>query len=285
MKYPRGGGRATQREDFEMPSGGAQPQKAKASAEHPLISDAQIAALTPSLFSTRSYAPGTDEQIRQKFLEIYKPFRDQGMHPHDLARIASALFYYRPMLAQVLHPAKNKMVGEVGSGWGLKALAWADLFDDYVGIEIDPHLAQTSERYFRERGLKNARAIAGNAETVLKQPKKIGIDQVDVLILYAVLEHLTLPERKSILQLAQEIYLAGGAVLIAESPNRLSCYDEHSFQLPFVEWLPVELLSEYVHKTPREDLKEQLSQAAPEKRHETLYRLGRGISCHEFECF
>lgn len=268
-----------------MSSGAAQPQKAKVSAEHPAISDAQIAALAPSLFSARSYAPGTDELIRQKFLEIYKPFRDQGMNSFDLARIASALFYYRPMLAELLQPAKNKVVVEIGSGWGLEALAWADLFASYVGIEITPHAAETSQRDFREHGLKNARAIAGNAEAVLQQSKQFGIDQVDVLILYAVLEHLTLPERKSILQLAQEIYLAGGAVLIAESPNRLSAYDAHSFQLPFVEWLPVELLSEYVHKSPREDLKELLSQATPEKRHETLYRLGRGISFLEFECF
>lgn len=268
-----------------MTTGSAQPQKAKVSAEHPAIGDAQIAALAPSLFSSRHYAPGTDELIRQKFLEIYKPFRDQGMNSFDLARIASALFYYRPLLAEILHPAKNKVAVEIGSGWGLKALAWADLFASYVCIEIDRHEAETSERYFRERRMNNARAVTGNAESVLQHPPKYGIEQVDVLILYAVLEHLTLPERKSILQLAQEVYLAGGAVLIAESPNRLSPYDAHSFQLPFVEWLPVELLSEYVHKSPREDLKEQLSQASPESRYETLYRLGRGISFHEFECF
>jgi Methyltransferase domain len=263
----------------------AQPQKVKLSAEHPAISDAQIAALAPSLFSARNYAASTDELIRRKFLETYKPFRDQGMNSFDLARIASALFYYRPMLAEILHPAKNEVAVEIGSGWGLKALAWADLFASYVGIEITPHATDTSQFYFRERGVKNARTVTGNAEAVLQHPEKYGIDQVDVLILYAVLEHLTLPERKSILQLAQEVYLAGGAVLIAESPNRLSPSDAHSFQLPFVEWLPVELLSEYVHKSPREDLKELLSQASPEKRHETLYRLGRGISFHEFECF
>src|SRR5271157_3704052 len=268
-----------------MTTGAAQPQKAKASAEHPVISDAQIAALAPSLFSSRQYAPGTDELIRRKFFEIYKPFGNQGMNSYDLARIASALFYYRPLLAELLHPAKNKVAVEIGSGWGLKVLAWADLFASYVGIEITPHAADTSQFYFRERGLKNARTITGNAEAVLQHPEKYGIDQVDVLILYAVLEHLTLPERKSILQLAQEVYLAGGAVLIAESPNLLSAYDAHSFQLPFVEWLPVELLSEYVHKSPREDLKELLGQATPETRHESLYRLGRGISFHEFECF
>jgi SAM-dependent methyltransferase len=268
-----------------MPSRGAQPQKAKVSAEHPAMSGAQISALSPSRFSSRSHTPGTDELIRRKFLEIYKPFRDQGMNSFDLARIASALFYYRPTLAEILHPANNKGAVEIGSGWGLKALAWADLFASYVGIEITPHAANTSQFYFRERGLKKVRTISGNAEAVLQHPEKYGIDQVDVLILYAVLEHLTLPERKSILQLAQEVYLAGGAVVITESPNRLSAYDAHTFQLPFVEWLPVELLSEYVHKSPREDLKELLSQASQEVRHETLYRLGRGISFHEFECF
>lgn len=53
-----------------MTIGAAQQQKAKVSAEHPAISDAQIVALAPSLFSSRNHAPGTDELIRPKFLEI-----------------------------------------------------------------------------------------------------------------------------------------------------------------------------------------------------------------------
>ncbi len=106
-----------------------------------------------------------------------------------------------------------------------------------------------------------------------------------MLILYAVVEHLTIPERRSILQLAQKVYLSGGAVLLAEAPNRLCMLDLHSWQLPFVEWLPPELLGEYALKSKRTDLTAKLLAAPPERRHETLYRLGRGISFHEFECF
>jgi hypothetical protein len=119
----------------------------------------------------------------------------------------------------------------------------------------------------------------------LREPERHGIAEIDLLVLYAVLEHLTIPERRSILRLAQEVYRRGGHVLIAETPNRLSPFDTHSFQLPFVDWLPIELQEEYVSRSPREDLKAHLVAAPPDGKQGALYRIGRGLSFHEFECF
>ena len=251
----------------------------------PILTEEQIRTLAPHRFFSPSPGPEVDQDVRDHFASIYEPLRDEGVNDHDLSRLATAIYYFRPMLASILKPTLAKNVVEVGCGWGLKALAWADLFKSYVGIELDPHRAAQANASFARFNISNARAIAGNAEAILQEPERHGVAEVDLLVLYAVLEHLTIPERRSILRLAQEVYRRGGHVLVAESPNRLSPFDTHSFQLPFIEWLPIELQEEYVSRSPREDLRAQLDAAPPDGRHEALYRIGRGLSFHEFECF
>lgn len=258
---------------------------APARSSHPIVQDHQIAALTPSFFTLRTDLPDLDHDVREAFFRIYKPLRDEGLQDYHLSRIASALFYYRPLLRALLKPTETKHVLEIGSGWGLKALSWADLFATYTGIELNSENVERSNAFLKRLGLMNARIISGNAETVLREPESFGIPKIDLLILYAVLEHLTIPERKSILRLAQDVYLRGGYVLLAESPNRLCRQDQHSWQMPFTEWLPDALLQEYALKSEREDLKSKLRAAEPNGVPEMLYRLGRGISFHEFECF
>ena len=41
-----------------------------------------------------------DEDVREKFFQIYKPLRDEQLEPYELARIASAIFHYRPLLSR-----------------------------------------------------------------------------------------------------------------------------------------------------------------------------------------
>jgi hypothetical protein len=226
-----------------------------------------------------------DEDVREKFFEIYKPLRDEQLEAYELRRIASAIFHYRPLLSRLLRPTQDKIVVEIGSGLGWKALCWADLFASYTGIEIDPYRGQQSVAVLQRFGKSNSRVIAGNAEAIFREPRRYGIERIDLLVLYAVLEHLTIPERRSILELASNVVCRGGHVLIAESPNRLCRSDSHSFQLPFSEWIPVELLSEYAARSTREDLKTILDASPPDRRLETLYRIGRGLSFHEFACF
>ncbi|HYT91259.1 MAG TPA: class I SAM-dependent methyltransferase [Gemmataceae bacterium] len=250
-----------------------------------IIQDEQIAALTPSLFTSRRLSPYADWDVRERFFRVYKPLRDSGMSAENLARIASGLFYYRPLLSHLLHPTQSKNVVEVGSGAGLKALCWADMFQSYVGLDLAPDSAAIATRLATECGLTNARFLTGNAEAILAEPDRHGIPRIDLLVLYAVLEHLTIPERKVILRLAQEVYCQGGAVLIAEAPNRLCRFDVHSWQLPFTDWLPAELLAEYAQASGRKELKTQLRTTAADRVGEKLTRIGRGISYHEFACF
>jgi SAM-dependent methyltransferase len=275
---PRGGRVTLSATGPLTPRGGTTPMPEQ------IIQDDQIAALSPSRFSSRGFSPEVDEDVRASFYRTYKPLRDGGMEAYHLSRLTSALYYYRPLLSRLLRPTSEKHVLEVGSGYGQKALAWADLFASYTGIELNAEHAAKSNATLREFGVTNARAVTGNAEAILGRPEEHGIAQVDLLVLYAVLEHLTIPERKAILRLAHNVCSRGGSVLIAESPNRLCRFDSHSWQLPFTEWLPDEILEEYAANSARGDLTSQLYAAPPDRRREKLYRLGRGVSFHEFEC-
>ena len=101
-----------------------------------MVQDDQIKKLAPSLFSSRNWSAAIDEDVREQFFRLYKPLRDRGMHDYHLARIATALYYYRPLLADLLKPTHTKCVVEIGSGLGAKALSWASLFKTYACIEL-----------------------------------------------------------------------------------------------------------------------------------------------------
>ncbi len=93
-----------------------------------VITDEQIAGLAPSLFAPAECPPDMDEEVRAQFYRIYKPLRDEHMHEYNLLRIATGLYYYRPLLERLLQPTRTKNAVEIGSGMGLKSLCWADLF-------------------------------------------------------------------------------------------------------------------------------------------------------------
>ena len=70
-------------------------------------------------------------------------------------------------------------------------------------------------------------------------------------------------------------------MVVYDTPNRLHPYDMHSFRLPFYNWLPDDLALLYMSKSPRTEFMPIINSAA-DPRH-ALYRLGRGLSYHEFD--
>ncbi len=103
--------------------------------------------------------------------------------------------------------------------------------------------------------------------------------EVDVILMIALLEHMTIRERLLVLRGLWRLLRPGGILVTYETPNRLGYLDWHSFLLPFFHSLPDELALEYASRTPRPFFK------VPEAgdRIEAMYRLGRGVSYHEFE--
>lgn len=96
------------------------------------------------------------------------------------------------------------------------------------------------------------------------------------------LEHLTLGERRSVLEAVHELLAGGGLLIVAETPNRLIPHDGHSTSLNFFQMLPTELALAYIGRSPRPEAQAIASAAHPE---EALYRFGQGVSFHEFELF
>jgi hypothetical protein len=225
------------------------------------------------------------EGVRERFHRFYAGMREEGAVDYDLDRIGSAIFYLRLLLARKGLTGASKTALEIGSGAGAKSISLAGLFGTYIGIEINvEHVSQANARNQRF-GSTEIRFIAGNAADVLQNRREHDIpDRIDVLILYAVLEHLTLNERRVAIRFADEVMCAGGSVLVMESPNRLIPHDGHTTGLQFFNWLPDEMANTLArHRANNPEVRGMLREWHEPDAVTMLARAGRGVSFHDFE--
>lgn len=185
----------------------------------------------------------------------------------------------------------DAVVVEYGCGSGSVSRVFAPRVKRHIGLDIDEdHISVC-----RDLGRNQP-----NAEFHCHPPAEI-IDvllelegQVDVLLLYAVLEHMTSPECLAVLRAARQVTRPNGVIVVTESPNRLSEFDHHSSWVPYVNQLPPPLALEYlatVATVPRPEFSghvlahrdESVPIAQDESALLALQRFGRGISFHEFE--
>lgn len=236
-----------------------------------------IAALRPSLFD------GADENMDRVSQEIFdRSFRYIAKNYSDyfVNRFVTAAFYYPSIFTKALGNVGELTACEIGSGGGFKAAAWAPLFRRYIAVDIDVELEHQTQRMASSVGIRNVETVTANGAQFVHDH----LDEIDVLILYAVVEHLTIAEREIVLAAVEAHWEAGGVVLIAEMPNRLLAMDSHTTQLPFFQSLPDELALRYIERSPILDwIKSQPRYTDDPREH--LYRLGRGVSYHEFELF
>lgn len=207
---------------------------------------------------------------------------DDGKFLVDLQasqRYLGALDHVVPWVDEAIGLAGRKVV-EVGSGTGSSAAAFGHKCGEVQGFEIEQLAVDLAAERFRILGVDNA--------TVRQVPPQ----EIDtwvratvrgdcVVLLYAVLEHMTVSERLSMLQSVWGLLEPGGAIVVIETPNRLSYMDRHSSRLPFFNMLPLELAAQYFDRSPRSEYVRQI-QDAPD-RSMCIQRWGRGVSYHEFE--
>jgi ubiquinone/menaquinone biosynthesis C-methylase UbiE len=178
----------------------------------------------------------------------------------------------------------GKAIIEVGSGTGSSTLALAHMAQVVECYEIH----QGSIAVARERldffDIKNVcfhtTAFDNNCEFVRTGGKS------DAIVFYAVLEHMTHRECLDVLSLAWQILNPGGIIVVLETPNRFSMLDEHTSWLPFFSQLPREIQVRYAARSPREQFRSVIADAATEGSDSALdvmTRWGSGISFHEFE--
>jgi 2-polyprenyl-3-methyl-5-hydroxy-6-metoxy-1,4-benzoquinol methylase len=192
--------------------------------------------------------------------------------------------YLIPWIEQTI-PLAGKMVLEYGCGNAAVSCAFAERAGSVIGVDIDSGWIELGNDEIRRRGLGNVELERHPAETILEAvAERRG--QIDVLLLYAVLEHLTLQERLAVLRLARDVVKPDGAIVVCETPNRLIYFDHHTAQMPFFHMLPDELALDYYPRSEREDFKAAITAAADGGREaalEAIARWGRGVSFHEFE--
>ncbi len=193
--------------------------------------------------------------------------------------------YLIPWIEQTV-PLAGKTVLEYGCGNAAVSCAFAERAGRVIGLDIDEGWIELARDEVRKRGLANVELELHPVDGIMDAAARRRGD-VDVFLLYAVLEHLTVSERIDVIRLAREVVKPDGAIVVCETPNRLIYFDHHTARMPFFHMLPDELALDYRRLVPRDQLRDELeaaeSQGGREAALEAIARWGRGVSFHEFE--
>ncbi len=248
------------------------------------------------LFPTPSHLSNNQIQIDRDGMEIIEEsikknyhtgWRSESnyskeMYENDLnAHLYRRLESDRSMVVPWLDNAttlQDKRILEIGCGTGSSTVALAEQGAKVTGIDIDEGALSVAKDRSRVYGVE-AEYKALNADQIMDA---FGADAFDIVIFFACLEHMTIPERLTSLRHAWEMLSNEGLLVIVETPNRLWYFDGHTSQLPFFNWLPDELAFRYSKFSPRNNFRELYREYYADSREHFLKR-GRGMSFHELE--
>lgn len=224
-----------------------------------------------------------DETLKDELCDALREIcYPQMSHLQDLKRTIENEAYVRyGFFSSVLTPwiqrhfdLTDADVVEIGCGAGSTTSAIAALAKHVYAYDIQ----QTSVSMTRRRA-----EIMGqdNITVALGSPPAWWDGLADMVLLCATLEHIDIPDRLEMLRRSWSMLRLGGVLVVADTPNRLSLWDNHTSKLPFFSALPPELAIIYAAESPREEFNRAISQA--KNKQKELYWWGRGLSYHEFE--
>jgi SAM-dependent methyltransferase len=205
-------------------------------------------------------------------------------HPQWLQRLHKARDGVVPWIERTV-PLAGRTVLEYGCGQGAISCAIAARAGRHIGIDIAAGEIALAREHTARRGLHDVELVAVREDEILERVAAYR-GQIDVFLLYAVLEHLSPDERLAILRLARETVSPDGHIVVCETPNRLTPIDHHTGQMPFLHLLPQALAARYYDRSRREDFVRAIDAAAtdgPAAVRQALVRWGTGVSFHEFE--
>jgi ubiquinone/menaquinone biosynthesis C-methylase UbiE len=208
---------------------------------------------------------------------------------HTYMRHDAAVTYIVPWVNQVI-PLAGTSIIEIGCGTGSSTAAFAPFAGVVYGYDISTSSINAAKVRLEAHGL------ADRAELIVSRPAELlatvearhASEPVDIVLLYALLEHQTVDERIETLRLAQRVLKPGGAIVVTETPNRLTYFDRHTSQLPFFHLLPVDLQLLYADRSPRATFADGIAthrkrQPGDEVLRELMIRWGQSVSFHDFE--
>ncbi|NCD34233.1 MAG: class I SAM-dependent methyltransferase [Spartobacteria bacterium] len=200
---------------------------------------------------------------------------DLNAHMHE--RLRSSRQTVIPWIHSLI-PLSGASILEIGCGTGASTVALAEQGATVCGCDLDKGALEVA----------GVRCEVYHVDACLDYLNAVDIkthyhDRVfDVIIFYACLEHMTVPERLQSLRIAWDMLNRGGLLCVVETPNRLWFKDRHTSLLPFYHWLPDELAFLYSKFSTRENFRE-LYRDESEVSMEHFLRRGRGMSYHEIE--
>lgn len=220
-------------------------------------------------------------QWDQEFLKT--PAARRAIDDVVFARFHSALRHSIPWLQRCIDLAPATVV-EIGCGSGSSTAALALNSGRVVGVDIDAPSVDAARARCQAYGLTNVELRGTTPAEMLDHATSV--DDPDVFVLYAVLEHQTYPERLETLSTLWARLPAGGHLVVIETPNRLAYMDSHTSELPFYHLLPDDIAFAYLDRVPRQAFRETMRTALDERAadcSERRIRWGLGASYHEFE--
>jgi S-adenosylmethionine-dependent methyltransferase len=249
-------------------------------------------AVAPHLQSRfRRLEPATFDELRTLLVNNVRRRHErtpdeegQEFQNHLIRRLELNRSQIIPWLDDV-RPLAGASVLEIGCGTGSSTVALAEQGAHVTAVDADEPSVDVARERLRLYGL-DCRLIAVNADRVHRE---VAGERFDFVIFYASLEHMLYQERLTAIRATWELLPVGGHWCVVEAPNRLWYYDHHSAHLNYFMWLPDELAAAYLRFSPRAEVRELIAQpaeadGAPGREElETLLRLGRGVSFHEFE--
>ncbi|MFZ1491818.1 MAG: methyltransferase domain-containing protein [Candidatus Competibacter denitrificans] len=184
-------------------------------------------------------------------------------------------------------PLAGSQIVEIGCGSGSSTVAFARLAGHVVGYDIDAAHVEGARLRAQMLGLSNVTYHAVTPDQLLSQIcHRHAENSVDIVLLYAVLEHCTSAECLETIQASWKLLRPGGHLVVIETPNRLTYMDVHTTFLPFFHLLPGPIALRYYHRTQRQRIIKTLDEAiriSEQAAELERIRLGTGISFHDFQ--
>jgi len=178
-------------------------------------------------------------------------------------------------------PLKGLRILEIGCGNGTSTVALAEQGAIVTAIDIEEGLLKDAEERCRVYGVKASFRLL-NANEVATS---LAGEEFDMIMFFAVLEHMTYDERQAAILQTYNMLAPGGLWSVIGTPNRLHYFDSHTAMLPFYFWLPDELAMKYASFSPRPEFADRFGPAhiPTDEQKLEFARWGRGMSYHELE--
>jgi len=188
-----------------------------------------------------------------------------------------------PWLSRNIDLSETNII-DFGSGCGSSALAFSKVARNVHSFEINDVSSEAFKKRMNLFNVNNVEFTQCPPEMIFERAADVVADNTSIMLV-AVVEHLLENEQINYLRTFWDKLRPGQVLAIMETPNYLSYFDTHTFQMPFAHFVPDALFAEWVRRQPpslrfRDGMMANLgSGALLEQRR----RLGLGVTSEPFE--